>query len=75
MEQKIIQKIGDNKTTEKTFNDGFFVEKTIQLLGFYTYKGEVCILDSTGMDVNFSEYSEKDQKVIYNAIMNNHWTC
>jgi hypothetical protein len=72
LEQEIINKIGKNKTTEKHFNDGVKISSG-ELLGFYTYKGEVCILDCFGMDVNFSSYDAKDQKIIHEAIMNNKW--
>lgn len=71
MEQDILEKIGNNKTNEKTFDNGVFIDEPSrnELLGFYTYKGEVCILDGLGMDVTFSSYSEKNQTVIHSAIM------
>lgn len=75
-EDDIIKKIGANKTNEKTFDDGIFVtedgEKS-ELLGFYTYRGEVCILDS-GMDRDFKSYNQDNQDIIYNAIMNDQYT-
>lgn len=72
LEQELIKKIGDNKTDEKEFNDGVITSEG-ELLGFYTYKNEVCILDSMGMDVVFTEYSDEDQKIIYDAIFNNKY--
>ena len=75
MEQDIIAKIGDNKTREKAFSDGIFIDepKRNELVGFYTYRGEACILDGLGMDVSFSEYSEKTQAIIHAAIMSNKY--
>lgn len=75
MEQDILEKIGRNKTNEKSFNNGVFIDDPSrnELLGFYTYKGEVCILDGLGMDVTFSSYSEKNQTVIHDAIMSNKY--
>ena len=75
LEKEILLKIKDNKTKEKTFDDGIFVDSgTNELIGFYTYRGTVCILDSTMMDIDFNNYSEKDQKIIYDAIMNNKYS-
>jgi tRNA pseudouridine-54 N-methylase len=73
MESKIIKKIGDNQTDEMTFNNGIFVDEPNknELLGFYTYEGEVYILDGLGMDVPFSDYSQKNKETIYKAIMFN----
>lgn len=73
-EAEIIKKIGTNKTTEKTFNDVFIFEKgkAIELCGFYTYRGEVCIIDR-GMDNNFSDYNSENKTIIHNAIMTNKY--
>lgn len=77
LEADIINKIGRNKENEKTFNDGVYVtgeeDEMIELLGFYTYRGEVAILDSLGMDNGFNTYSLEDQKTIHDAIMNDNW--
>lgn len=75
MESEIIKKIGDNQTDELTFINGFFVDepKTNELLGLYTYEGRVYILDGLGMDVPFSDYSQKNKEIIYNAIMFNYY--
>jgi hypothetical protein len=72
-EKELIAKLGRNKTTEKTFNNGIFVDG-IELLGFYTYRGEVCILDSIGLDNDFKEYSDENKIIIYNAIMSNKYS-
>ena len=75
MEQDIIAKIGDNKTREKAFIDGIFIDepKRNEIVGFYPYRGEACILDGLGMDVSFSAYSEKTQAIIHAAIMSNKY--
>jgi len=75
MEAEILSKIGNNKTNEKTFNDGIFIDEPThnEILGFYTYRGEVCILDGLGMDVTFSSYSEKNQNIIHTAIIANKY--
>lgn len=72
MESEIIKKIGDNQTDLSMV---FFVDepKTNELLGFYTYEGRVYILDGLGMDVPFSDYSQKNKEIIYNAIMFNYY--
>ncbi len=72
-EKELIVKLGRNKTTEKTFNNGIFVDG-IQLLGFYTYRGEVCVLDTTMMDNDFKSYSDENKTIIYNAIMSNKYS-
>jgi hypothetical protein len=74
-EKEILDKIGNNKTNEKTFNDGIFIAEPTpnQLLGFYTYRGQVCILDGLGMDVSFSEYNEETKKIIHSNIVNNNY--
>lgn len=74
-EKEILDKIGKNKTNEKTFNDGVFIDEPEhnQLLGFYTYRGQVFILDGLGMDVNFSEYTENTKKIIHSNIINNNY--
>lgn len=74
-EAEIIEKIGSNKTTEKTFDDDVFIYengKAIGLCGFYTYRGELCIIDR-GMDNNFSEYSTDNKAIIHTAIMTNKY--
>lgn len=78
LEAEILKKIGDNKTNEKTFEDGIFtidtaVDEGSQLCGFYTYRGEVCILDGLGMDVCFSSYEDKNKAIIHEAIMANKY--
>ena len=74
-EKEILDKIGNNKTNEKTFNDGVFIDEPEpnQLLGFYTYRGRVCILDGLGMDANFSEFTEDTKKIIHGNIINNNY--
>ena len=71
LEMDILKKIGDNKTKEKTFNDGIKLksDETNELLGFYTYKGEVCVLDGKGMDNTFSSYCDDDKAIIHKAII------
>lgn len=75
MESDIIAKIGRNKTNEKSFIGNIFIDEPSynQIIGFYTYRGEVCILDGLGMDVTFSNYSEKNQTIIHVAIMSNKY--
>ena len=77
-EKELIVKLGRNKTKEKAFNDGIFiineVYDRIQLLGFYTYRGEVCVLDTTMMDNDFKSYSDENKTIIYNAIMSNKYS-
>jgi len=73
LEKEIIAKIGANKTREYQFNTELnLVEKDglqTRTFSFYTYRGQVCILDDQGMDVNFSEYKLKSQKLIHSEIM------
>lgn len=77
MKEEIIKKFGRNTTgSGKTAKpDIEFPEVTLsdgtKTFSFYTYKGSICILDDQGMDIDFDEYSTKDQKLLYNAIMGN----
>jgi len=75
MESDIIAKIGRNNTNEKSFIGNIFIDEPSynQIIGFYTYRGEVCILDGLGMDVTFSTYSEKNQNIIHEVIMSNKY--
>lgn len=75
MKKQILDKVGHNTTGSGKFaNDDIeFSEVTLsdgsKTSSFYTYKGQICILDDQGMDVDFDDYSLNDQKLIYNAIM------
>ena len=73
LEKEIISKVGNNKTREYQLkNELDLVEKDglqTKTFSFYTYRGQVCILDNQGMDVNFSEYKLKSQKLIHKEIM------
>ncbi len=70
MEQNIIKKIGDNHTDEIPLVKVVIDEPGLnELVGFYTYKSEVFILDGFDMDVPFADYSDKNKVIIYNAIM------
>jgi hypothetical protein len=75
LEMEILTKIGNNKTNEKTFHDGIILkgDEINELLGFYTYRGDVCILDGLGMDVEFSSYSDENKVIIHEAIMNDKY--
>lgn len=73
LEEEIVNKIGMNETLEKDFSDELEVvenDKEISYaLAFYTYEGNVYILDSNGKDIPFDDYEEESQKLIYNTIM------
>ena len=75
MIKDIVSKVGSNSTgSGKTANEDIeFPEVTLsdgsKSFSFYTYKGDVCILDDQGMDVDFTEYSIEDQNLLYNSIM------
>lgn len=69
LEKEILEKIGNNKTEELSFT-GNKIEK---YLGFYTYKGVVCVLDGA-YDHNFNDLPIKDQKNVHNHIMKNLYT-
>ena len=77
LEKEIIEKIGSNKTKEYQLkNELNLVQKDglqTKTFSFYTYRGEVCILDNQGMDVNFSEYKLKSQKLIHSEIMSGNY--
>ena len=73
LEKEILDMIGDNKTNEKTFNDGVFIDGDTQLLGFYTYRGQVCILDDMGNDTFFSEYPDKIKSIIHQNIIGKNY--
>lgn len=76
MEEQIVQKLGKNSTG----NPGQIANPDIQfeevelsdgstVSSCYTYIGTVCIIDDIGLDNDFEDYSEEDQKLIYDAIM------
>lgn len=73
--EQIVQKVGKNSTgTGKVANpDIEFDEVTLSdgssTFSFYTYGGEVFILDNEGSDMSFEDYSDEDQTLIYNSIM------
>lgn len=77
METRIIEKIGRNKTSEKSFTNEFNVTdlegETSSADFFYTYKGELLILTRNGMDIPFSEFDEKSQEKIFTEIMNDNY--
>jgi hypothetical protein len=75
VEQELVLLIGRNKTDEKKFSSSVLIEKgSKELLGFYTYRGHLYILDCTGMDVCFGEYKDEDKKIIYDVIKQNKYS-
>jgi hypothetical protein len=73
LEKEIINKIGNNKTKEYHFDNELDLvdkdgEKT-KAYSFYTYRGQVCILDDQGMDVTFDNYQLKSQNLIHSEII------
>jgi hypothetical protein len=42
-------------------------------LGFYTYRGLVCVLDGLGMDVEFDNYDLESQELIHLEIMSDNY--
>lgn len=75
MIQDIITKFGPNTTgTGKVANEDINFQEVKLSDGskswsFYTYKGDICILDDQGMDVDFINYTIEDQKNLYNSII------
>jgi hypothetical protein len=73
--EDILKKVGINSTGDGEFtNDDLeFDEVTLsdgtKTCSFYTYQGEICILDDQGQDNDYEDYSEEDKVIIYNAIM------
>ena len=74
LEEEITAKIGKNKTNEKVFTQEIRDENDNMLLSFYTYRGEVCVIDEEMMDVNFNTYSEETKKIIHEQIMNEKYS-
>lgn len=77
LEKEIITKIGDNKTKEYQFDTGISLtdEDGIKTIGyeFYTYRGQVCILDDQGMDIVFGAYEIRTQKRIHKEIISGNY--
>lgn len=77
LQEEIIKKIGDNKTKDKNFTNDVKITQNdgtkTYALGFYTYRGEVCILDGLGMDITFDEYDTKTQNLIHQEIISGNY--
>ena len=75
MKEDILKKFGTNSTgTGEYANDDIqFPEVELsdgsKSWSFYTYNGDVAILDDQGMDNDFDDYSIEDQTLLYNSIM------
>jgi hypothetical protein len=78
LQNEITDKIGNNKTNEKYFdNDITIIQKDGTKtfgLGFYTYRGLVCVLDGLGMDVEFDNYDLESQELIHSEIMSDNYS-
>ncbi len=70
MKNKIINKWGDNTGKDIRFPEVTLSDGT-KSCSFYTYKGNVYILDNTGMDNPFDEYPIEDQKKLLKSIDKN----
>lgn len=72
LEKEIISKVVNNKREYQFNTELNLVEKDglkTKTFSFYTYRGQVCILDDQGMDVTFDNYQLKSQKLIHKEIM------
>lgn len=76
MKTEIINKYGKNTTgngkvakPDIEFNEVILSDGS-KAWSFYTYKGDICILDNQGRDILFDEYPIEDQKKLFKSIMN-----
>lgn len=69
LEAEILDKRGKTNLEEVCIDVSIDEPETNEVLSFYTYHGQVCILDGLGMDVYFSNYTPETRKIIYDAIM------
>ena len=75
MKEDILKKFGTNSTGtgEYTNDDIKFTDVELsdgsKSWSFYTYNGDIAILDDQGMDNDFDDYSIEDQTLLYNSIM------
>ena len=75
MVSDIIKKVGRNSTgSGKVAKPDINFPEVLLSDGsksnsFYTYKGDVCILNDEGLDITFDEYDKNDQILLYKSIM------
>lgn len=75
MKEDILKKFGTNSTGTGEYANDDLVFPQVKLSdgskswSFYTYKGDICILDDRGMDNDFDDYSIEDQTLLYNVMM------
>lgn len=78
LQEEIVKRVGKNTTgSGKVANDDLEFSPVklsdgSEVYSFYTYKGKVCVLDDQGMDNDFEDYSQKDQKLIYDSIISKY---
>lgn len=76
LEKEIINKIGCPKHEYDFYSDLNLVEKDglqTRSFSFYTYRGQLCLLDDQGMDVTFDNYTLKSQELIHKEIINGNY--
>ena len=76
LQKEIVNKITMPKHEYQFNTELDLVEKDglkTKTFSFYTYRGQVCILDDQGMDVTFDNYQLKSQKLIHSEIMTGNY--
>lgn len=77
LEDKIVDKVGMDETLDKYFVEELELSEENGEIsfakGFYTYEGNVYIIDSNEMDVAFEDYDDENQQIIYTAIISNNY--
>jgi len=76
LQEEIVKKVGANSTgTGQIVEDNLEFKHSLTFSdgttssSYYTCEGTVVISDDDGFDIDFEGYSEEDQQLIYNAIM------
>jgi hypothetical protein len=72
LEKNLLDRIGNNKTRDREFDDGVYVNdedsERVELVSYYTWRGQLFIVDAWMQDNPFRLYADKDKKIISDAI-------
>lgn len=75
LEEDIIRKIGYSSAQPGVMANDYIFDEQINLIdqspiyAFYTFEGELCLLNMDGYDCDFSGYDEFNQELIHLEIM------
>jgi hypothetical protein len=72
LEKNLLDRIVNNKTRDGEFDYGVYVNdensEPVELVSYYTSRGQLFIIDAWMQDNPFRLYADKDKKIISDAI-------